>query len=93
MSTLLDPTAPALLEDLLNDLLQTCGEPRLQNIHCQTTGSEVILRGLASSIDVKQLAHSVVRSACGMREITNEIVVRDDRDAGLCEGWRSPQLV
>ncbi len=76
MSAIIQNHAPLLLEDFVNTLLQSSDMLALRKLHCQTSGSEVVLRGCVSSSDIKQLAQSMVKSACGMREVTNEIVVR-----------------
>lgn len=75
MSALLQPSQPQLLQDFVNDLLQSSDTIQVRNLHCQTSGSEVVLRGCVTSFDIKLLAHNMVRSACGMRDIANEIVV------------------
>lgn len=75
MSALLQTTHPQLLQDVVNDLLQSSDTLQVRNLHCQTSGSEVVLRGCVTSFDIKLLAHNMVRSACGMREIANEIMV------------------
>ncbi len=76
MSALLHPTQPQLLQDFVNNLLQSSDSLQVRNLHCQTSGSEVVLRGCVSSFDAKLLAQNMVKSACGMREISNEIVVQ-----------------
>ncbi len=76
MSALLTPAQPQLLHDFVNDLLQSSDSPQFRNLHCQTSGSEVILRGCVNSSDAKVQAQKIVKSACGMRDITNEIIVR-----------------
>ncbi|MEO8270979.1 MAG: BON domain-containing protein [Aureliella sp.] len=78
MSALLHASIPMLLEDHVNQLLQTSEMLQVRNLHCQTSGSEVVLRGCVSSFDIKVLAHHMVQSACGMRSIANEIVVQAD---------------
>ena len=78
MSTVLPSSQPMLLHDFVNHLLQSSESLQVRNLHCQTSGSEVVLRGCVTSLDVKLLAHNLVRSACGMRQITDEIVVRAD---------------
>ena len=78
MTAMLHDHTPLLLEDSVNNMFQSSDLLALRNLHCQTSGSEVVLRGCVSSFDIKQLAHSMVKSACGMREITNEIIVRAD---------------
>ena len=75
MSALLQSAQPVQLQDFVNSLLQSSDTLQVRNLHCQTSGSEVVLRGCVSSFDIKLLAHNMVRSACGMRDITNEIVV------------------
>ncbi len=76
-ATLLSPT-PVSFEDQVNHLLQSSEFPQVRSLHCQTSGSEVVLRGCVSSFDIKVLAHHMVQSACGMRSIANEIVVQTD---------------
>jgi osmotically-inducible protein OsmY len=78
MAALFHPTVPLLLEDYVNVMLQSSDSPQLRNLHCQTRGSEVILRGSVTSPDVKHLAQQMVQSACGMRAIANEIVVQNE---------------
>ncbi len=78
MSALLNPVQPILLEDFVNNLLQTAESLQIRNLHCQTSGSEVVLRGCVSSFDAKLLAHNMVKSACGMRDITNEVLVQPE---------------
>lgn len=75
MSAIIQRQSPLSLEDFVNTMLQDSETQALRALHCQTSGSEVVLRGCVNSADIKQLAHSFVKSACGMREITNEIVV------------------
>ncbi len=75
MSTVLLPSHPILLEDFLNDMFQASDMLPVRNIHCQTSGSEIILRGCVGSADLRQLAQSMAKSACGMRDISNEITV------------------
>lgn len=79
MSALLHPTQPQLLHDFVNDLLQRSDSHQFRNLHCQTSGSEVVLRGCVSSFDAKLQAQNMVKSACGMREIANEIIVRAEQ--------------
>ena len=74
-ATLLAPP-PISFEDQVNQLLQSSEMPQVRNLHCETSGSEVVLRGCVSSFDIKALAHHLVQSACGMRSIANEIVVQ-----------------
>jgi osmotically-inducible protein OsmY len=69
------PSQPVLLHDFVNGLLQSSDSLQVRQLHCQTSGSEVVLRGCVDSFDAKQLAHKIVKSACGMRDITDEIVV------------------
>jgi osmotically-inducible protein OsmY len=75
MSTLLQTTPPLQLQDFVNNLLQSSDFTQLRKLHCQTSGSEVVLRGCVDSPDAKLLAQRIVKSACGMREISNEIIV------------------
>jgi osmotically-inducible protein OsmY len=74
--TTLQITGPMLLEDHVNYLLQSSELPQVRSLHCQTSGSEVVLRGCVSSFDIKLLAQNMVQSACGMRGISNEIIVQ-----------------
>ena len=67
MSAMLHASIPMLLEDQVNHLLQSSEMPQVRSLHCQTSGSEVVLRGCVSSFDIKTLAHNMVQSACGMR--------------------------
>ena len=78
MSAMLYAPIPMLLEDHVNHLLQSSEMPQVRNLHCQTSGSEVVLRGCVSSFDIKTLAQTMVQSACGMRSISNEIIVQAD---------------
>ncbi len=78
MSAMLYPQTPMLLEDCVNDLLQSSDMVQVRNVHCQTSGSDIVLRGCVSSFDIKLMAQQLVQSACGMRSIANEIVVRSD---------------
>ncbi|MCA9160582.1 MAG: BON domain-containing protein [Planctomycetales bacterium] len=78
MSAVLHASVPMLLEDHVNDLFQSSEMPQVRNLHCQTSGSEVVLRGCVSSFDIKVLAQHMAQSACGMRSIANEIVVQAD---------------
>lgn len=77
MSAVLSPSKPLLLEDYVNSLFQSADSPQVRNVYCQTSGSEVVLRGCVSSFDIKLLAQRMAKTACGMREITNEIIVAD----------------
>lgn len=78
MSATLRSPSPILLEDHVNHLLQSSEMPQVRNVHCQTSGSDVVLRGCVSSFDIKVMAQHMVQSACGMRSIANEIVVQAD---------------
>ncbi|MCA9132422.1 MAG: BON domain-containing protein [Planctomycetales bacterium] len=75
MPALLNPNAPLLLNEVVNDLLQTSQDLQVRQVHCQTSGSELVLRGCVASFDTKQLAQHIATAACGMRQISNEIVV------------------
>jgi osmotically-inducible protein OsmY len=61
----------------VNDLFQSSDDAQIRNVHCETSGSEVILRGSVTATSKRQLAQAIAKNACGMREITNEIVVID----------------
>lgn len=76
MSATLSPMSAITLEELLNDMFLSSESPQLQQLHCETRGSQIILRGVVSTDEAKQLAQTLVRQACGMREIVNEIIVR-----------------
>lgn len=78
MSALLHASVPVLFEDQVNHLLQSSESPQVRNLYCQTSGSEIVLRGCVSSFDIKVMAQHMVQSACGMRSIANEIVVQAD---------------
>jgi osmotically-inducible protein OsmY len=75
MSALLQTSQPLQLQDFVNNLLQCSDSTQVRRLHCQTSGSEVVLRGCVDSPDAKLLAQRIVKSACGMRQISNEIIV------------------
>jgi osmotically-inducible protein OsmY len=69
--------SPLVIEDLVNGLLHSSSAEEMCNVHCETSGSQVILRGCVSSMDRKELASSLAKQICGMREIANEIHVSE----------------
>jgi osmotically-inducible protein OsmY len=78
MSALVKPRTPLLLEDVVNDMLERSDDSQVRNVHCETSGSEVILRGCVPTASTKQLAQAIAQKACGMRQISNEIIVLGD---------------
>jgi|688.fasta_scaffold00410_52 osmotically-inducible protein OsmY len=63
---------PFTLGTMINRLLHSA---YMTDVHCQCTGSQVVLRGQVATARAKQRAASLARKVCGMGEISNEIHV------------------